>query len=220
MHRDAHRYWRKSFTLIELLVVVAIIAVLVALLLPGLARTRKITKDLLCQTNLRQLGIVHFMYGDEWNGWITPLPPLAVYTYCWSWVPEVNHQAWVPLIYPYISKTLKSEYEASGKLSNVFRCPFDSAWWWGQKASYEVWPEISLAPGLRGAKIKRTYQRIHNSMVPNETTFMRDTGETLHSNDRSNPAAKGACFLYLDGHTDLTYTRTSSWRWDGIYESP
>lgn len=58
-----------AFTLIELLVVVAIIAVLVALLLPALNRAREQARDVMCGSNLRQIGIGLYTYSDENNGW-------------------------------------------------------------------------------------------------------------------------------------------------------
>ena len=70
------RYSGKSreagFTLIELLVVVAIIAVLVAILLPALSRARESAHKAVCASNLRQLGIALKMYMDDNSGKLPP----------------------------------------------------------------------------------------------------------------------------------------------------
>lgn len=58
-----------SFTLIELLVVVAIIAVLVALLLPAISKARESAKRVTCASQLRSFGTVFSMYADSNNGW-------------------------------------------------------------------------------------------------------------------------------------------------------
>jgi prepilin-type N-terminal cleavage/methylation domain-containing protein/prepilin-type processing-associated H-X9-DG protein len=56
-----------GFTLIELLVVISIIALLMAVLLPTLGRVRKQARAVACQSNLRQWGVVFFMYANEHN---------------------------------------------------------------------------------------------------------------------------------------------------------
>jgi prepilin-type N-terminal cleavage/methylation domain-containing protein/prepilin-type processing-associated H-X9-DG protein len=63
---------KKSFTLIELLVVVAIIAVLIALLLPALGQAREIAKQTVCLSNLQQCGQATLAYANDYHGntWI------------------------------------------------------------------------------------------------------------------------------------------------------
>jgi prepilin-type N-terminal cleavage/methylation domain-containing protein/prepilin-type processing-associated H-X9-DG protein len=54
----------RGFTLIELLVVVAVIAVLLAILMPALSRARALGKRVACGGNLRQLAVA-------WNNYLT-----------------------------------------------------------------------------------------------------------------------------------------------------
>jgi len=54
-----------AFTLLELLVVIALIALLSALLLPALTRSKASAKRIQCVSNLRQLGIATHLYWDD-----------------------------------------------------------------------------------------------------------------------------------------------------------
>jgi len=76
---------RSGFTLIELLVVISIIAVLVGILLPVLARTRGTAKRVTCSSNLRNIGIVIETYlqdNDEFFPEARPIPsPFLPYAY-------------------------------------------------------------------------------------------------------------------------------------------
>jgi len=58
----------RGFTLIELLVVVAIIAVLVAILLPSLAAAREQARSVICGSHLKQIGWVWLLYVEEHDG--------------------------------------------------------------------------------------------------------------------------------------------------------
>ena len=55
----------KAFTLIELLVVVAIIALLISILLPSLARARELSKRTVCSANLRGVGQACKIYAND-----------------------------------------------------------------------------------------------------------------------------------------------------------
>jgi prepilin-type N-terminal cleavage/methylation domain-containing protein/prepilin-type processing-associated H-X9-DG protein len=61
---------RRAFTLIEVLVVVALIALLVAILLPSLARGKQVAIQSACMSGLRQIGAAIHAYAADSRGCI------------------------------------------------------------------------------------------------------------------------------------------------------
>ncbi|MGC9261144.1 MAG: type II secretion system protein [Phycisphaerae bacterium] len=85
-----------GFTLIELLVVISIIAILIALLLPALAKARQLAVRIQGASNLRQIGIALHEYANEYRGEY-PLACIANYNFndadMWGW----NNENFKPL---------------------------------------------------------------------------------------------------------------------------
>ena len=81
MWNQAIRKRWKAFTLIELLVVISIIAILAALLLPTLAKSRDSARVIVCSGNMRQVGQLIIAYADDYQGY----PPRSYKGFIYNW---------------------------------------------------------------------------------------------------------------------------------------
>jgi prepilin-type N-terminal cleavage/methylation domain-containing protein len=63
---------KRGFTLIELLVVISIIALLVSILMPALARARNTARRVLCLSNLHNMGLAFAQYANDNKSMMPP----------------------------------------------------------------------------------------------------------------------------------------------------
>ncbi|MCX5646760.1 MAG: DUF1559 domain-containing protein [Phycisphaerae bacterium] len=95
-----------AFTLIELLVVIAIIALLMAILVPVLHKAREQGKNVICQNNLRQIGIGTNLYAEDWDQMI----PRG----------SAGERAWYMRFMPFLAQSpIDNDY----RTVDIYRCP-------------------------------------------------------------------------------------------------
>jgi len=143
---------RKGFTLIELLVVISIIALLIALLLPALARAKQLADSIVCLSNVRQIGLAENMFANEHKGLVQPDTDSSIMKYTETpdadhtmfayryttydpatgqYVPNANGPVmkdWASALVPYLGGQENQSFMnfgTNGAGSKVFLCPSD-----------------------------------------------------------------------------------------------
>jgi prepilin-type N-terminal cleavage/methylation domain-containing protein/prepilin-type processing-associated H-X9-DG protein len=124
-HFQGHRFTKRAFTLVELLVVIGIIAVLIGILLPTLAKARESAVAIQCMSNLKQFAIADQMYVNQYNwhmpGWWADDHAYGAYNSYWAGLPEFRKALAMPII--------DGEPAPDPNFNpNTFRCYVTSKW--------------------------------------------------------------------------------------------
>ena len=159
---------RRAFTLVELLVVIGIIAVLIAILLPTLARAKSAAYSTQCLSNLRDCGNMLQMYANEYKDKV-PLGYLQNRRYE-SYI--ISHptsptdgQRWYPVLGPMYT----AKYMADGR---AWYCPSpnntDARWQYDSREASQgnPWPPEQAASLVRAGYYFRPAFSWGNNPVP------------------------------------------------------
>ena len=112
----------RGFTLIELLVVISIIALLIALLLPALAKAKQEALSIQCLANLRSFGQIDAEYTNTYEN---NLPP------GWNTITQTNWQGWRTQLYCfYMGESPQQLYNqaSSSSTSQNLSAPLQQHW--------------------------------------------------------------------------------------------
>lgn len=148
-------FQRRGFSLIEVLVVIAIIALLAALLLPALNRSRGRSRAVVCASQIRQVWMAVKMYSQDWDGkspiWLNG-PSADRWTY------------WRNRVLPYAPNT------------NIFMCPLipKGGLGWGSYCNYGINAYLSETLAMCGQSMSQPLARWNN---PSETIALSENAD-------------------------------------------
>ena len=173
---------KAGFTLVELLVVIAIIALLIAILLPSLQKAKAAAQSVVCQTNLKSIGMALQQYAMDHNDYLPPINEMRNGAAYWG----NYYDGWISTLTDYLKPRRPStdpNFPGRSIPSKVFVCPTTPSEW-----------------GFPLDQISRTYSATHAVRYRDREDDLwagHDYGRPQRMNFISRPAATA---MVADGH--------------------
>ena len=181
----------RAFTLIETLMVVAIIALLLGLLLPGLGSAREVARRAVCMSNQRQLLAAWSMYAEDHRGRALPhaAPHSSRRVYWYGSEDPASRRVIFEegTLSPYLHAglTARSVFECSSQPQGTYR-----EQGMGGFTSTYGYNAYALAPASSGYMdlASRRWPALHDLARPSDLFVFGDTLLLLHADMPSNSA--------------------------------
>ncbi len=221
------RHLRKceAFTLIELLVVIAIIAILAALLLPALAKSKQKAEGISCMNNTRQLTLAWITYSEDFNDHLVYNKPYMT-TDSNNWVGDVMSWAADPQVTNLTLLTTAALSPYTAKNVGVYKCPADRVPCpLGSRARSDSMNAFVGPQDAQGTPINSAWKqfiKLGDFRIPSDIiVFMDEHPDSINDGwmvfcTAANPAERtgwsdlpasyhnGACgFSFADGHSEI-----------------
>jgi prepilin-type N-terminal cleavage/methylation domain-containing protein/prepilin-type processing-associated H-X9-DG protein len=187
---------RQGFTLIELLVVTTIIGILAALLVPVLGRARAAALNIQCVSNLRQWGQATYLYVSANDGLLPPDgSPNGTSTQS-GWYVDLPMMLGMK---PYQQMPWKTNSSIDPGRS-LWICPSNR-----RRSNGHNLFHYCLNEHVNGTGALNLQTCISSVQQPHRVVWLFDNGKLAavaqQNNVHTNLHARGAHFLFLDGHT-------------------
>lgn len=230
---------KRAFTIVELMVVIAVIALLVAITLPNLSRSRYEGRVTQCISNFHQWGIGAITYSNDYGGTALPRQDIASTTGVNTW--DVSNEFPLEMV-KYgvnaaglwdcpVTPTFPSSIDSIPEVIAEFKAPYSYFsiirynWWVPRKFGSVFFPSIAADPMAdpKGWPTHITSSNAHTQPILSDRLYMaKVVGVTpdpqgAAGGHRWSNRLESTSVVFTDGHAERSPADQVKLRYQGNY---